>query len=112
MRSDDRGAPKLVEPYLGDDQVFMATYGDGLTDVPSRVSCATFEAVGERSRSSRSYGPHYNAHIVEADPDGTVRDITPMTYPAFGSTGASSYSARVLDWIEPGEELVEETSPS
>ena len=25
---------KAVAPYLGDDETFLATYGDGLTDAP------------------------------------------------------------------------------
>ena len=28
---------KAVEPYLGDDEEFLATYGDGLTDAPLTI---------------------------------------------------------------------------
>lgn len=54
--------------------------------------------------------PHYNAHIVEADPDGTVRDITAMHVSGVRINGGFFVMRRdVLDWIDPGEELVEET---
>ena len=36
----------------------------------------TLRGSGGGCSSSRSCGPHYNAHIVEADPDGTVSRIT------------------------------------
>ena len=31
---DDRPAPAAVEPHLGDDEIFLANYGDTLTDAP------------------------------------------------------------------------------
>ena len=34
MQATIGGRLKAVEPYLGDDEIFLATYGDGLTDAP------------------------------------------------------------------------------
>ena len=42
---------KAVEPHIGDDDVFLATYGDGLTDAPlPRLIDTLLES--ERSASS------------------------------------------------------------
>ena len=38
---------KAVEPYLGDDEEFLATYGDGLTDAPLPHVIDTFHQSGE-----------------------------------------------------------------
>ena len=45
---------KAVEPYLGDDEVFLATYGDGLTDAPLPSSMRTLRESGRWPCSSRS----------------------------------------------------------
>jgi glucose-1-phosphate cytidylyltransferase len=100
---------KLVEPYLGDDEVFMATYGDGLTDVPLPDLVNTFEASGKMIMFAL-VRPHFHAHIVESDVDGTVRGVKPMNTAGVRINGGFFVMRRdVFDWIAPGDELVEET---
>lgn len=95
---------KLVEPYLGDDPVFMATYGDGLTDVDLPQLVRTFD----ESRKMIMFAlvhPHFHAHIVEADPDGTVRDVRPMNTAGVRINGGFFVMRReIFDWIAPGDE--------
>ena len=55
---------KAVEPYLVDDEEFLATYGDGLTDAPLDRMFDTFRAAG-RSPPFLSVRPQFNAHIVD-----------------------------------------------
>ena len=44
---------KAVAPHLGDDEMFLATYGDGLTDAPLDQMIRTFHERGRRRCSSR-----------------------------------------------------------
>ena len=68
---------KLVEPYLGGDEMFMATYGDGLADVDLPELTRTFEASGKMIMFAL-VRPQFHAHLVQADPDGTVREVRAM----------------------------------
>jgi glucose-1-phosphate cytidylyltransferase len=97
-----------VAPHLGDDDYFLATYGDGLTDAP-------LPDMIERLRSSGKTGlflsvrPIFNAHVVETDADGVVRSIEDMQQADVRINGGFFVFRRdVLDYINPGEELVDE----
>jgi glucose-1-phosphate cytidylyltransferase len=100
---------KAVEPYLAGDEVFLATYGDGLTD-------ANLDKVIEAFRSSGRIAmfllvrPQFNAHLVETDANGTVLSVSDMSTSAVRINGGFFVFRReILDCIEPGDELVEET---
>jgi glucose-1-phosphate cytidylyltransferase len=100
---------KAVEPHLGDDEMFLATYGDGLSDVSIPDLVETFEASGKLVMFAH-VRPHFHAHIVEADATGTVRDVRPMNTSGVRINGGFFVMRReALDWIEPGDEFVEET---
>jgi glucose-1-phosphate cytidylyltransferase len=97
-----------VRRHLGDDEYFLATYGDGLTDAP-------LADLVERLRSSGKTGiflsvrPVFNAHVVEADPDGTVRSIDDLEQAdVWINGGFFVFHRNILDEINPGEELVVE----
>ena len=60
---------KAVEPYLGDDQEFLATYGDGLTDAPLPEVIDSFRDSG-KTAMFLSVRPQFNAHVVSTDPAG------------------------------------------
>jgi glucose-1-phosphate cytidylyltransferase len=97
-----------VAPYLEDDEYFLATYGDGLTDAP-------LHDMIERLRSSGKTGlfisvkPMFNAHVVDADDDGVVRAVEDIQRADVRINGGYFVFRRdVLDYINPGEELVEE----
>ena len=100
---------KLVEQYIGDDEVFMATYGDGLTDVDLPAAVSRFESSGKMIMFAL-VKPHFHAHIVQADDDGTVRDVRAMDTSGVRINGGFFVMRReIFDWIAPGDELVEET---
>ena len=57
---------KKVQRYLDDDEMFLATYGDGLTDAPlPEMIESSMRAT--RSGSSSPSRPTYNFHIVAFD---------------------------------------------
>jgi glucose-1-phosphate cytidylyltransferase len=97
-----------VASYLEDDEYFLASYGDGLTDAP-------LQDMIERLRSSGKTGlfisvkPMFNAHVVKTDDDGVVRTVEDIQQADVRINGGFFVFRRdVLDYINPGEELVEE----
>jgi glucose-1-phosphate cytidylyltransferase len=53
--------------------------------------------------------PMFNAHVVEADPDGLVRSVEELTHAGVWINGGFMVLRRnILDYINPGEELVVE----
>ncbi len=96
-----------VAPHL-DGDYFLATYGDGLTDAP-------LADMVERLRSSGKTGlfvsvrPMFSAHVVDADADGTVRSIEDIQQADVRINGGFFVFRRdILDYVNSGEELVEE----
>jgi glucose-1-phosphate cytidylyltransferase len=100
---------KAVEPYLGDDQEFLATYGDGLTDAPLPEVIDSFRDSG-KTAMFLSVRPQFNAHVVSTDPEGNVRAVEDLSRSDIRINGGFFVlKRRILDLIEPGHELVEET---
>ena len=68
---------RAAKPYVGDDDIFLCTYGDGLTDAPlDRM----IERLVESGKTGlfMSVRPRLSYHVVDADDDGNVRSIDPM----------------------------------
>jgi glucose-1-phosphate cytidylyltransferase len=100
---------KAVEPYLGDDQEFLATYGDGLTDAPLPEVIDSFHGSG-KTAMFLSVRPQFNAHMVSTDPQGNVSAVEDMSRSDIRINGGFFVlKRRILELIEPGHELVEET---
>jgi glucose-1-phosphate cytidylyltransferase len=98
----------MVAPHLGDDEFFLATYGDDLTDAP-------LPAMIDRLRESGKTGlflstrPMFTAHVVSADDDGVVRSVeSSQQADVWINAGFFVFRREIIDLIEPGEELVEE----
>jgi glucose-1-phosphate cytidylyltransferase len=100
---------KAVEQYIGDDEVFLATYGDGLTDAPMSDVIRAFRESG-KTASFLSVRPQFNAHLVETEPDGTVLAVDELSTSSVRINGGFFvFKREILDLIEPGHELVVET---
>ena len=98
-----------IEPYLGDDQEFLATYGDGLTDAPLPEVIDSFRDSG-KTAMFLSVHPQFNAHVVSTDPEGNVDAVEDLSRSDIRINGGFFVlKRRILDLIEPGHELVEET---
>ena len=98
-----------VEPHLGDDETFLATYGDGLTDAPLADMIDAFHESG-KTAMFLSVRPQFNAHVVSTDADGNVRSVEDMSRSDVRINGGFFvFKREILDLIEPGDELVEET---
>ena len=100
---------KAVEGHLNGDEMFFATYGDGLTDAPLDLMLDAFRGSGKLIQFL-SVRPQFNAHRVITGDDGTVMSVEDMSLSDVRINGGFFTCRReLLDWIEPGDELVEET---
>jgi glucose-1-phosphate cytidylyltransferase len=96
-----------VRKYLGDDEMFLANYADGLSDLPldrhidefqQRDVAASFVAV----RTAQSF------HSVHADDNGMVTSFGQLSASEFWINGGYFCLRReIFDNIEEGDELVE-----
>jgi glucose-1-phosphate cytidylyltransferase len=97
-----------VAPYLEDDDYFLATYGDGLTDAPLPDMIDRLKATGKIGLFI-SVKPMFNAHVVDADENGVVRSVEDIQEADIRINGGFFVFRReIFDWINPGEELVVE----
>ena len=100
---------KAVGPHLANDETFLATYGDGLTDAPVPTLIDAFNASGKTAQFL-CVPPQFNAHLVSTDAEGNVVAVEDMSRSAIRINGGFFVFRReIVDLIEPGDELVEET---
>jgi glucose-1-phosphate cytidylyltransferase len=98
---------KKVESHIGTDDVFMANYTDGLTDLPLDDHLAHFLTHG-RVASFLCVTPRQSFHLVTMAPDGKVTRLE-----EFGRSGLRVnggyfiFKRAVFDYIRDGEELVQ-----
>ena len=98
---------KAVEPYLKDEEMFLANYSDGLTDLwlPDyldlfkQTGCvASFLAV----QSTQSF------HVAEMDPKGMVQKISPISDSELWINGGFfAFRSEIFDYLQPGDDLVD-----
>ena len=69
---------KAVEGHLNGDEMFFATYGDGLTDAPLDLMLDAFRGSGKLIQFL-SVRPQFNAHRVITAHDGTVMSVEDMS---------------------------------
>jgi glucose-1-phosphate cytidylyltransferase len=99
---------RSVRHLLRDDEMFLANYGDTLTD-------ADLPALIERTKTSGATAsflavkPNYSFHVASMDQSGIVEDIEDVTRSDMWINGGYFVlRSELLDDLRPGEELVEE----
>ena len=98
---------KAVEQHLAGEEVFLANYSDGLTDLHLPDMIEAFykqEAIGAflRVRPSQSF------HLVVAGNDGLVTNIRGVKQSDLWINGGYFvFKREIFDYLLPGEELVE-----
>lgn len=98
---------KAVEPYLVGENAFLANYSDGLTDLPLDDYVDHFLCRGTVG-SFLAVQPSQSYHIVEVQ-NGLARGIQPMSNAGILINGGCfAFRSEIFDYIEPGEELVEQ----
>jgi glucose-1-phosphate cytidylyltransferase len=97
-----------VKEHLKNEDVFLANYSDGLSDLPLDALIRDFQQrnVVASFAAVRSW---QTVHTVTAEPDGTVKEIGPMRSDDFLINGGFFVMKRaIFDYMQDGEELVEE----
>jgi glucose-1-phosphate cytidylyltransferase len=97
-----------VQPYLEDDDVFLATYGDGLTDAPLHDMVAALTA-SDKTALFLCVHPTYQFHVVSlADGNGVseIRDVGEANLWING--GYFVFRREIFDYLREGEDLVGE----
>ena len=103
-------AQRLVgaRKYLGDDEVFLANYSDGLADIPLNTQIADF-LKRDKIASCVTVPLPSSYHTVSSEADGIVTDIHAITSTSLRVNGGFFILKRkIFDYIRPGEELVHE----
>jgi glucose-1-phosphate cytidylyltransferase len=97
---------KQVEPHLEGDEIFLATYGDGLTDAPLRDMIETLERSG-KTALFLCVRPTYQFHVVSLDEGNGVREIHDVAAADLWINGGYFVFRReIFDHLRPGEDLV------
>lgn len=99
---------KAIEPYVKGDEIFLANYGDGLSDAPLPSMLDTFQK-SDAVASLLLVQPTASFDIVYAESDGAVREIRPITRTDVWINGGFFIMRNeIFRYIHPGEELVRE----
>jgi glucose-1-phosphate cytidylyltransferase len=96
-----------VKSYLDGEDVFLANYADGLSDLPMNEVINGFKASAAVATFA-SVRPAQSFHAVRAGSDGTVQSISPVTdSDVWINGGFFVLRKEIFDYMEPGDELVE-----
>lgn len=99
---------KAVQSYIGNDEIFLANYADGLSDVDLNEMLRFFKKSGKIAcficvRPSQSF------HVVNIGDDGLIRDIKYIQEAeVLINGGFFIFRKEIFDYLKAGEDLVEE----
>jgi glucose-1-phosphate cytidylyltransferase len=99
---------RAVRHLLRDDEMFLANYGDTLTDadLPSMITRAREQDV---TASFLAVRPNYSFHVVSVNEDGRVSTMSDVTRSDIWVNGGYFVMRReFLDELGPGEDIVDE----
>jgi glucose-1-phosphate cytidylyltransferase len=98
-----------VRHHLAGEDMFLATYGDCLTDVPLDTVIEQFKASGRVAAFISVPATGYPFELVEyGDGDRVVGVRNPVHAGLRINGGYFVFRPEIFDYIKPGEELVEE----
>jgi glucose-1-phosphate cytidylyltransferase len=99
---------KAVEKYLEGEEVFLANYSDGLTDLPLPVQLDHF-LKQDKIGSFVCVKPRLSYHIVSLNERGDIEQIQDMSRTNIRINGGFFiFKKDIFRYIGPGEELVRE----
>jgi len=99
---------KAVQPYLEEDETFLANYADGLTDLHLPTLIEHFERHGKIGNFV-SVRPNLSYHAVSVGCDGLVDQIRPITKTDLWINGGYfMFRREIFDYLCNGEELVQQ----
>ena len=99
---------KAVEKYIGQDEVFLANYSDGLTDLylPDQIDHFSKR---DKVASLLAVQPRFSTHLICAGVDGVATNIKDMDKSGLRINGGYFiFSRKIFSYIRDKEELVHE----
>lgn len=100
---------KAVQPFLADDEMFLANYSDGLSDLPLPRVVDFFQAKPEAVACFAGVAPTSSFHLVKVADGGTVENIRHIRETGMRINGGFFvFRKEIFDWMKDGEELVQE----
>lgn len=97
-----------VKEHIGDDEIFMANYSDGLSDLPLDEHIQHFEQ-SDAEASFISVRPSQSFHTVNVNEQGYVTSISHMNESDIWiNAGFMILRNSIFDYMKAGEELVEQ----
>ena len=99
---------KAVEKYLDREEVFLANYTDGLTDLHLPTLIENFKNLGCVA-TFLSAPPNLSYHIIQTGESGVVKEIREMTKSNLRiNSGYFAFRREIFNYISNGDELVKE----
>lgn len=97
---------RRVRPYLDDDEVFLANYGDVLTDAPLDDIVDRFEQ-GDAVGSLLAVRPQNSFHVVDIGDGNRVQGFVPVhEMPLRINGGYFVLRKAIFDYLHPNDDLV------
>ena len=107
MNSNIGGRLMAVREHLAGEEMFLANYSDGLTDLPFD-EYMDFVKQQDKVASFLSVRPTASFHMVESDGSGPVTGIRPAAEMNRINCGYFALKQEIFDYMEKGDELVVE----
>ncbi|MCA8829542.1 sugar phosphate nucleotidyltransferase [Hymenobacter pini] len=99
---------KAVQPLLEGEEMFLANYSDGLTDLDLHQQMADFSA-SDAVAGFMAYQPTQSFHVVSFGDSDEVASISPIASSGLWiNAGYFAFRQEIFDYLGPGEELVEQ----
>jgi glucose-1-phosphate cytidylyltransferase len=108
LRSNVGQRLSAVRKFLDDDEVFLANYSDGLSDLPLPEMIEDFR---KRNKIAAFLGvkPNASFHMIQMDDNGLVKDIRHVAESNQRINGGFFvFRHEIFDYLRDGEELVHE----
>jgi glucose-1-phosphate cytidylyltransferase len=95
-----------VRQYVEDDEIFLANYSDGLTDLHLPTMIKAFKE-SNKTGAFLAVPPSQSFHLVEVEADGHVTSLKTVSESTLLINGGYfAFRPEIFDYIAPGEDLV------
>lgn len=99
---------RLVKEHLEGEEIFLANYSDGLTDLPLPSMIKQFKKANKTAMFLACH-PTQSFHVVKLKEDNQISGISHIKEAGLWiNAGYFILRNEIFDYINPGEELVEE----
>jgi glucose-1-phosphate cytidylyltransferase len=100
---------KAVQPLLQGEEMFLANYSDGVSDLPLQTLVDFMQGRPEAVACFAGVAPYATYHLVSLEADGRVKNIRHVKDVGMRINGGFFvFRQEIFDWMKDGEELVQE----